>query len=189
MLIGQAYTDILIPAEQQALSDACEVLIDHVFEDIMHVEKPEDVADTWMSIYLPERYLYRYTPRFLRKFAVCLITVAWKLAQPQHMPLSSLAEELAAWTIVQEAKRHLEDETDEKVEDAFDSFIDIYFEDLDLEYLYDDAFDGIDETALAQQLGISSLAFKDWFTPFSDEPARTPHPFVVEDDSSQKSGG
>ena len=54
--------------------------------------------------------------------------------------LSSLAEELAAWVIIQEAKRHLEDETDEEVEDAFDAFIDTYFEDTDFEYLYVDAY-------------------------------------------------
>ncbi len=59
-----------------------------------------------------------------------MITVAWKLAQPEHRVLSSLAEELAAWVMIQEAKRHLEDETDEEGEDAFDAFIDAYFEDI-----------------------------------------------------------
>jgi hypothetical protein len=81
-----------------------------------------------LGIYLPERYLSNYTPHFLRKFAICLITVAWKLAQPGHSVLASLAEELAAWVILQEAKRHLEDETEEEGEDAFAAFIDAYFE-------------------------------------------------------------
>ncbi len=183
MSIGQAYSHALTPPEQQALSWACDVLIDSIFEDVQNVEEPEDIVDTMIGIYLPERYLYKYTPRFFRKFAVCIITVAWKLVQPEHMVLSSLAEELAAWVIIQEAKRHLEDETDEEVENAFDAFIDTYFEDLDFEFLYDNSFDGIEKTELAQRIDLSPLAFSDWFSPISDEPSRTPHPFVSEGDS------
>lgn len=185
MLMGQAYTKVLTLPEQQALLGSCDLLIDTIFDDIESVEKPEDVVNTMVGSYLPERYLYKYTPYFLRKFAVCIITVAWKLAQPRHMPLSSLAEELAAWVIIQEAIRRLEDEADEEVENAFDAFIDMYFEDTDFEFLYNDSYDGIEETELAQVMGISSLAFQDWFIPFSDEPSRTPHPYVIEDDEPE----
>lgn len=183
MLMGQAYTNVLTPQEKQALQASCDLLIDSLFDDLQNVKKPEDVAHTMLGIYLPERYLYKYTPRFLRKFTICIITVAWKLAQPEHMRLSSLAEELAAWVIIQEATRQLEDEADEKIENPFDAFIDEYFEDTDFEYLYDDSYDGIEETELAQIMGISSLAFQDWFSPFSNEPSRTPHPYILEDDS------
>ncbi len=102
------------------------------------------------------------------------------------MALSSLAEELAAWVIIREAKRYLEDDTDEEVENAFDTFIAAYFEDTDFEYLYDNAYDGIEETEVAQFMGLSPLAFRDWFSPFSDEPSRTPHPYVIEDDFPKK---
>jgi hypothetical protein len=182
MFMGHAYTDVLTPHEQQALQASCDILIESMFDDLQNVKQPEDVAHTMPGIYLPERYLYTYTPGFLRKFAICMITVAWKLAQPEHIELSSLAEELAAWIIIQEAKRHLEDETDEDKENAFDAFIDAYFEDTDFEYLYDDAYDGIEGTEVAQIIGISPLAFHDWFSPFSDEPSRTPHPYVFQDD-------
>lgn len=186
MLIGQAYTHILTPHEQQALQASCDLLIDSLFDDLQNVKEPEDVTHTMLGIYLPERYLYKYTPRFLRKFAICIITVAWKLAQSKHIELSSLAEELAAWVIIQEAKRHLEDETDVEIETPFDTFIDVYFEDTDFEYLYNDAYDGIEETEIAQIMGISPLAFHDWFKPFSDEPSRTPHPYLLEDDSPKQ---
>src|SRR5207245_2627803 len=83
-----------------------------------------------------------------------MITVAWKLAQSEHLPLSSLAEELAALAIIQEAKGHLEDR-----KNAFDTFIDRYFEDTDVAFLFDDRYDGLDETEVAQMLGLSSLAF------------------------------
>ena len=186
MLIGQAYTDILTSREQQALQDSCNLLIDSLLTDLPNITKPEDVTHTMLGIYLPERYLYKYTPSFVTKFLICIITVNWKLAQPERILLSSLAEELAVWVIIQEATRQLEEEMGEEAENTFDAFIDEYFEDTDFEYLYDDSYDGIDETELAKMMGISSLAFKDWFLPFSNEPSRTPHPYVLEDDAQQQ---
>lgn len=180
MSIGQAYSHALTSSEQQALQASCDILIDSIFDEVGNIKDTKEVANTTLGIFLPNRYIHRYTPRFLRQFAVCVITVAWKLAQPEHIPLSSLAEELAARVIIQHAKVVMEtDEDMEYTEDAFETFEDEYFEDLDFEFLYDDSYDGIDETAIAQYMGISSLALKDWFTPFSDEPDRTPHPFVT----------
>jgi hypothetical protein len=185
MSIGQAYPNSLTPQEQQALQASCDILIDSIFDEVNSVESPEDIAETTIGDYLPERYLYKYTPLFLRKFAVCIITVAWKLAQPQHIPLSSLAEELAARTILERAKVVLEMEGSQfNSDEAFEAFIDDYFEDTDFEYLFDNYYDGIDETKLAQIMGISPLHFNDWFKPFSDEPSRTPHPYTSEDDVS-----
>ena len=175
MSIGQAYADILTPREQQALAEACDWLIDHAFDERERIEKPQDVLDSVVGEYLPTRYVYRYTPLFYKKFAVCMITVAWKLAQSEHMLLSSLAEELAARAIIQEAKGRLEDR-----KNAFDTFIDRYFEDADVAFLFDDRYDGLDETEVAQMLGLSSLAIADWFLPFSDAPSRVVHPYVLE---------
>src|SRR6266853_5558872 len=175
MSIGQAYSDILTPGEQQALAEACDWLIDHAFDERERIEKPEDVLDTVMGEYLPTRYVYRYTPLFYKKFAVCIITVAWKLTQSEHLPLSSLAEELAARAIIQEAKGRLEDR-----KNAFDEFIDRYFEDADVAFLFDDRYDGLDETEVAQMLDLSSLVFADWFLPYSDAPSRVVHPYVLE---------
>jgi hypothetical protein len=175
MSIGQAYADILTPREQQALAEACDWLIDHAFDERARIEKPQDVLDSVVGEYLPTRYVYRYTPFFFKKFAVCIITVAWKLAQSEYMRLSSLAEELAARAIIQEAKGRLEDR-----ENAFDEFIDRYFEDTDVAFLFDDRYDGLDETEVARMLGLSSLVFADWFLPFSDAPSRVVHLYVLE---------
>ena len=178
MSIGQAYSDILTPPALEALQGGCDTLIDGIFDDIGNIEDSKDFADTWAAMYLPERYLYKYTPGFLRRFAVCIITVAWKLAQPEHMSLSSLAEELAADAIIGSAKVYAETiELD--VGDVLEDFRNAYFEDLDFEYLFDDAYDGIDETEVGQMMGMSSLAFDDWFKPFSDEPSRIAHPYVA----------
>jgi len=175
MSIGQAYADILTPREQQALAEACDWFIDHAFDECARIEKPQDVLDSVVGRYLPTRYVYRYTPLFFKKFAVCIITVAWKLAQSEHLPLSSLAEELAARAIIQEAKGRLEDR-----KNAFDTCIDRYFEDTDVAFLFDDRYDGLDETEVAKMLGLSSLVFADWFLPFSDAPSRVVHPYVLE---------
>jgi len=88
MSIGQAYADILTPREKQSLAEACDWLIDHAFDEHEHIEKPQDVLDSAVGEYLPTRYVYRYTPLFFKMFAVCIITVAWKLAQSEHMLLS-----------------------------------------------------------------------------------------------------
>ena len=183
MTVGQAYSDVLTQREQQALQKACDLLIDEVFEDLKNIEDPKDLVDTTLGDCLPERYVYRYTPLFLKQFVVCIITVVWKLAQPEHQPLSSLGEELAAWALVRKAQTLMEMEEEAggpKTRDPFGRFIDTYFEDLDFEYLFDEAYDGIDKEAeLAQVLGMASLSLKDWFKPFSDEPSRIAHPYVL----------
>jgi hypothetical protein len=114
-----------------------------------------------------------------------MITVAWKLAQPQRIPPSSLAEELAARAMIERAKAVLEmGDSEYSGDEAFEAFTDDYFEDTDFKYLFDNYYDGLDETRLAQIMGISPLHFNDWFKPFSDEPSRTPHPYASEDDVS-----
>ena len=82
MTIGQAYSEVLTPREQQALLQACDWLIDHAFDEFASINEPKDVLDTVLGSHLPERYTYRYTPLFYKKFAVCVMTVGWKLAQP-----------------------------------------------------------------------------------------------------------
>jgi len=177
--IGQAYSDVLTPRAQEALEMGCDWIIDHCFENYNDLKDPEHFEDTILGGHLPSRYLHRYTPLFYKQFAVCIITVAWKLAQPKHIPLSSVAEELAAWAIINQAEALTEEHEDgEAIEKVLEKFIDVYFEDLDFGFLFDNAYDGIDESEAAQELGMSSLAFNDWFKPFSDEPSRIAHPYV-----------
>jgi len=71
-----------------------------------------------------------------------------------------------SWAIIEEAKRFLEEKSGEdEAENNFDDFIDAYFEDTDFLYLFENVFDGIEETQLVQVMGISSLAFDTWFLP------------------------
>jgi hypothetical protein len=135
MSVGQAYSDILTPRAQEALEMGCNWIIDHCFENYNDLKDPEHFEDTILGKHLPSRYLHRYTPLLYKQFAVCIITVAWKLAQPKHMPLSSVAEELAAWAIINQAKALTEEDKDgEAIEKVLEKFIDEYFEDLDLSF-------------------------------------------------------
>ncbi len=185
MTIGQAYTEWLTPVEQEALAAGCEIVIDHLFEDIADVlnGKRKKVAPMWLGEYLPRRYFPKYSPIFYKQFAVCVITVAWKLAQPEHLPLASVAEELAAWAILTEAKGFLAlesavEDDDIPDEQAFENFRENYFEDEDFLFLFDDSFDGIDASPVGQTLAMTSLSFEDWFRPFSVDPSRIAHPYV-----------
>lgn len=192
MSVGQAYTGLLTPGGQKALAVGCDRVIDYLFEDIATISNDQrnNGAHLWLTGYLPRRYLLKYTSLFYKKFAVCVVTVAWKLAQPKRLLLSSVAEELAAWTILTEAKRYLAlksyEEDDASTEEALETFRMNYFEDLDFLYLYDDSMDGIEESPVGQMMGIMSLAFEDWFRPFSAEPSRTAHPYC---DHTQPAAG
>ncbi len=53
------------------------------------------------------------------------------------------------------------------MEADFGVFEDSFFEDLDFEYLYDDAYDGIETADVAAVMGITNLAFGEWFEPFA----------------------
>ena len=90
-----------------------------------HSWKVEDSALVEM---LPQRYLSRYTPQFMRQFHVCFLTVVWKLGQRDRIQLSCVAEELAAYALIQEATAVLEINEDEA---DFTSFEDELFEDMD----------------------------------------------------------
>jgi len=81
----------------------------------------------------------------------------------------------AAHAIIREAIARLEMEVKEEdaeekgdqkeTQEPLYAFIDAYFE-----LLIEVRYDGLDETEIAKVVGLSSLAFGDWFLPFSEEP-------------------
>lgn len=183
MSIGQAYKNVLTRREHKALEVGCDLLIDMVFDDLATIlyEGQERVAHTALAVHLPSRFLSKYSPLFCKRFAVCILTVAWKLAQPKHHPLSSVAEELAAWAIVNQARAVIEMERGtEAAEQAFGDFINAYFEDTDFLVLFEESLDGLDESPADQNVGMTSLAFANWFRPLSMDPSRTAHPYILQ---------
>gem|GEM_PF-1348177 len=209
--MGQAYAEWLTPREQRALAGGCDVLLDFIFDEFATTEEwdPESIAESALGSALPSRYLSRYTSGFLRRFTICITTVAWKLAQPTEYPLASVAEQLAAWAIIQYAKSFLdmerereqllgaeggmptpvrlkqadtEGDKEEAKEEDLELFLMAYFDNTDFLFLFDDAYDGIDTSPAGEITGMASLAFQDWFRPFSGDPAYVTHPFTWDEE-------
>lgn len=191
--VGQAYKRWLTPFERRVLAVGVSVLIDEIFDDFVLAERrePEDFALTALGWHLPMCALPKYTPLFLKQFVVCILNVAYKLAQPKCLMLSSVGEELAAWAIITTAKHHFEleqeialeeDEDDasnlQNAEDAFEDLIEVLFDDEDFLFLFDQKYDGIDASPVGALLHMTSLAYEDWLRPFTNEPERIAHPYV-----------
>ena len=178
MAMGASFDEeVLPPSHRLALADACDRLTDLGLDDlaaVLHGDWP--VADSTVAGFLPRRYLARYTPVFLKRFVVCLITVAWKLAQPGRVPLACVAEELAAWALIREAGRVLE-ERDEAAD--FGLFTDDLYEDTDFLILFDPRLDGLESSEVGAYLGMGYLGLKDWFVPFGGGDRGAVHPFVA----------
>ena len=164
MELAQAYEEDLPPNHRRALTEAAQVLIDTTIDDSSRSSGPTWSNDNWLiGTMLPPRYQPRYTAQFARKFFVCLVTVIWKLGQREPMRPSCVAEELAAHVLIEEAEGFLEEDG---VEADFGDFKETFFEDLDFELLYDEAYDGIETADIAGEMGITYLAFGDWFKRF-----------------------
>jgi hypothetical protein len=195
-LVGRAYRHHLTRRERRTLATAMIVLIDEIFEAITLREQDESEQFALFALnwHLPSHYQAEYTPLFQKQFIVCIFTVAWKLVQPRPMALSSVAEELAAWAIITAAKQQVEVENDlgaEDVldlddqeeealspEDAFENLLEVFLEDEDFLLLFDAENEGIETSPVGQWLHMTSLVFKDWRKPFTDDLERMAHPYV-----------
>lgn len=203
--VGQAFGPrTLPPRARTALAEAITQLVDDAFEDWLLIASESrrlrraadaDVApgapagtgwaalaeQSHLAALLPERYAARYSPMILKQFALCLFTVAWKLAQPTWIRPACVAEELALRAIVAEARALLELDGQQPFD--FGEFEDEAFDDLDAEYLFAPALDGIDGTAVGEHLGITPLGFADWFRAFGggEPPYSAVHPYGEDD--------
>jgi hypothetical protein len=205
--VGQAFDRRTLPLRARAaLAAAIAQVTDEAFDDwallvteLREARRREREADgatdeplagigwaalaeqTSLADSLPERYVDRYSPVFLKHFALCLFTVAWKLAQPDWIRPACVAEELALRAIVRRAEGVLEMEGQPPFD--FGDFEDMAFDDLDVEYLFTPALDGIDDSPVGDQLGMASLAFADWFRAFGGgaPPYSAVHPYASDD--------
>jgi hypothetical protein len=184
MGIGQPYLHVLTADQREALEASIDLLIDACFEDITAMADGRTTfADSQLAIFLPPRYLPKYTIGFARRFFVTLVTVAWKLAQPEQIPLACVAEELVAWALIRRARVYLDLYDKPQSAHDFTEFIDVLFADVDFLFLYEPAYDGIDQTEIGARAGMTSLAFADWFHRFGAELDTTygaVHPYAEE---------
>lgn len=185
MAMGASFdAEILPPSHRRALADACDRLIDLWLDELAAVTHGDwPATDSAIAHALPRRYLLDYTPTFAKQFFVCLVTVAWKLAQPGRVPLACVAEELAAWALIEEAELVLEEEG---VAADFGPFTDDLYEDTDFLVLFDPKLDGLESSEVGAYLGMGYLEHKDWFVPFGGGDRASVHPFVDSKDGAER---
>ena len=151
------------------------MLIDEFSDDIAGLLLEEtDFEHTFMSNYLPDQFRARYDVLFAKKLLVCLITVASKLEQPGNWPLACMGEQVALRALVQRAESHMELEGQDF---DFGNFWELGFPDEDLEMLFDPAFDGVEDSDIADHLGARNLHPDRWFEPFYEN--LPVHPYVA----------
>lgn len=143
------------------------MLIDEFLEDLVDLgREPLDLDNSFIGMYLPDQFRARYNGLFVKKLLVCLITVVWKLDQPGQWPLACTGEQLALRALIERAEMHLEHEGREA---DFGDFIELAFQDTDLDMLFNPAFDGIEDSDIADYLGARTLHPDRWFEHFYSE--------------------
>lgn len=145
----------------------------------------QDTDPIMVSSELPEMYKARYaTFDFLKNWVLTVGVVGWKLAQPEPLPLTNVAEELAMHVLISNALMRFEEkgaedpEAEEQLSDLYESA----FEDNDFKLLYklqdSDDLPDLDPTG---QMGMTDLRLKSWFLPFGSAVDRgVPHPFLFD---------
>jgi hypothetical protein len=154
-------------AQQDALAMAIDILKDELSDDLVNLRAGVHPSETRTARRLPPCYRGHYDTEFVRRFAACFSAVAGKLYSPDRESLACVAEELGLYVLLEEAEALLEKDGTEA---AFSDF-DMAFEDMDFEWLYDPAFDGIEDSEAVRELRMVNLALSDWFKPFRpDDP-------------------
>lgn len=169
----------LEPAEQDALSAAVEQVGDLLIAELVTLyDEPSraTVNCAFSTQFLPTRFADSYDFAMMRRLHVCLIVVAGRL-QHGWEPLGCRGEELVLRAILDQAETSFEERGGEST-DGFAVLVDLLFEDLDHEFLFDPALDGIDdpETAAGMFMGVRSLSPSAWFDPLSTD--STVHPLL-----------
>ena len=195
---------------QEALRDAAVIVLDEAFAalgEFWHHNEVESLANSHgdlgarrvfaqqasvdsdpfiVSTRLPDVYRSRYgTFDFLKNWVVTLSVVGWKLAQPNPLPLTNVAEELATHVLIEHAMAKVEDREPPSPE-ALESLRDLYegaFEDKDFLVLYrlEDS-DDLPDLDPHNLMGMADMRFKNWFLPFGSGADRgVPHPFFFDE--------
>lgn len=179
MAIGRKrYTKKQLPGRAQAaLREAVVVLNDELQMDIGALLAGGEFQDTFVSTYLPDKYLPSYDLGFLRRFLVCVVVVGWKLFDPAHEHrLACTAEELALNAILRRAEAVLEFNEEEPAD--FSLVEDDAFEDMDFQMLFDLSLDGIEDSPSGKYLRMVNLKLKEWFLPFNARRGDVVHPYA-----------
>ena len=150
---------------------ACNIIIDHAFIDMAEIAESDEsleaaIADSWTFGELPLRFAKHYSTMFQRRFTAALIEVSERLAV-EWRPLPTVAHELALRIFLNQVEASSATWSIDLDEGWRGMIEDHLFEDTDHEYLYDDAADGFENDPEFGPVGMTSMKFGDWFTPFN----------------------
>jgi hypothetical protein len=155
-----------------ALVHAVDLLVDQLFTDLAGLEEEgptvaESDAPFMILDDLPSQFALQYTVLFARRLIVTAITMTGRLTQPHFGELSCVAEELLMKFLLAQAEvtADLHGLLTDEVSTALEIFTATVCEDLEHEWLYEPATDG--------------LGVNDWFIPFNDD--RQVHPYAAND--------
>ena len=156
---AMAWSKYLSDSHRNALFSALTILSDEFFNNDL-----EEEHHIFRDL-LPRKYIYRYTPIFLKNFYATILTVGYKLSlpEPRNALIACTAEELALHILIERASAILEMDG---IDAEFGAFEEVIYQDLDFEFLYAPEYDGIDDSNLGTELGIGNLRFSEWFKPF-----------------------
>lgn len=154
-----------------AMWHGCIVLIDEFFEDLdLLNDENHDPDFLWIRGGLPTQFAHLYGIRFMRRFLLTTTAVTSRLATEWTVP-GNVAEELGL-RLVLDKMEIAEDTYGLDLPDGWRSDLeDLLYEDLDHDFLYSD----VPPAAIADQIGMYSLDFTDWFVPFGDASAKIPY--------------
>jgi hypothetical protein len=165
---------ILSKMQIECLSSALELMYDEIKNDIATLVKTENaMEDLWLWNQLPPIGRAHLDLNMTFKLLISLITLVYKFHSEKNFKLGNRAEELLLHIAIENASGIAELYQDE-IEDYNDFAIHTY-EDFDFLMMYEQKFDGFDESPQGEMMGIGSLSPKDWFKTYNWP--RKPHPF------------
>lgn len=176
MYHGQQY---LTDGQNAALTVAAHMLTERCLADIQRLAcgEPLEEMETVLADeeVLPPRFRTLYDIAFAQKLLAVLMTVAWKLVARKNQAPACVAEEMMLSAVIDEAdyvhndvwglpEEELGDEEPERI--LLEQLGDYVFEDLDFQWLWDHAADGIQDSDVGRMLGMGNLNVSEWFKPF-----------------------
>lgn len=169
---------LLAEETKRAISDARDWLTDHLRMDAEALRRGVKFSELIiLHDVLPACFAAHYTPELVEQVIKTVERVAEKLSSYPSTYLASTAEELAAHALIDEARSQLEVSQDldtERFSEAQAAVADRELEDLhqdafedhDVLMLFDARYDGLETSAVADQLGMANLHPSDWFKAF-----------------------
>ncbi len=174
---------ILSKKQIEYLSYGFDLMYDEIKNDIGTLSRNEKETDnTWLWDVLPPIGRAELNINMAFKLLTSLITFVYKFHIEEDFMLGNRAEELLLHIAIENALGIAEGDQVE-IED-YNSFIGYFYEDTDFLMMYDQEYDGIDESTIGEMMSIGSLSPKDWFCPYNKP--RRQHPFFWPDEERLK---